>query len=177
MKNPLRTQTHPYPGELLQKYRHRAGLRQIDLAAGIEVTPKTVINWENCLSVPSPSNLKKIVSFFAHQNIFTPPLQQACDEASHLWEAVKDFYEAQPRDCCLFYPPFDEVWFAGLLAEIEATQSKSEVKSNKSKLPAKKLNPKMDKLSFLTFQLQVLSNRVQELEATLSQGKGHVVSR
>jgi len=70
-----------------------------------------------------------------------------------------------------------EDWRSESFRYLKRSFSKSESEpASKNEMQVKPAT-EWDKLTFLTFQLQVLSNRVQELEATLSQGKGHVVSR
>lgn len=102
-----------FPYELLQMYRSRAGLTQSQLAAGVGLSGKRMVQyWEAGTSLPKVDSLKKLIALFLKAGSFGTGKEK--EEARQLWQAVKENYDARPNNLTP-YPLFDEGWFEELL--------------------------------------------------------------
>src|SRR4051794_9636144 len=94
-------------GEQLLALRTRAKLTQVELAALVGVSHRSVQGWEAGAAYPHEDNLQRLISIFLTHGALTPG--QEHDEAFHLWQQVD---QDAPRRIARF----DEKWFADLLA-------------------------------------------------------------
>ncbi|HWE63272.1 MAG TPA: helix-turn-helix transcriptional regulator, partial [Chloroflexota bacterium] len=83
--------------------RQRAGLTQGELAALLEVSPRTIQAWEAALSYPGAERLKQLITFYLERGILQAGREE--EEAAALWASVRG---AAPRRTV----PFDSSWFA-----------------------------------------------------------------
>lgn len=96
----------PFRG-LLLRYRGRTGLTQRDLALRAGVNRRSVQDWEAGLNYPTAERLRTVIEVLLEAGGLTTG--QEADEARQLWATVQ---RAAPR----MHMPFDEGWFARLLA-------------------------------------------------------------
>jgi transcriptional regulator with XRE-family HTH domain len=94
-------------GIILQTYRNRARLKQLDLAELVGVSEKTIQNWEAGTTYPKTDALQKLLEVFLAYGALTPARELA--EAEELWERIR--WES-PRLKSLF----NSDWFNDLLA-------------------------------------------------------------
>ena len=92
-------------GEQLLALRMRADLRQAELAALLQVSQRTIHNWENGEAYPSEVHLRHLLALAQQRGLFTPGHEH--QEAAHLWTLVGQ-HTAKPLG------PFDPAWFASL---------------------------------------------------------------
>jgi len=93
---------------LLLRHRGRTGLIQRDLAARAGVSLRSVQDWEAGVTLPRAERLQGLVRALLEAGGFTPG--QESSEARELWTAAA-------REAPRMHSPFDEEWFAGLLAD------------------------------------------------------------
>ena len=124
-------------GKMLRIYRERANprLTQTKLGELVEVSDKTIRNWEDDLSLPTVRHLKKLVQVFQEQTLFTPNYEQA--------EAIKLWQQRQELDKNNLFPDFDTVWFQQLQPSLgqplENTTQNSQSKNKVEPLPGFRL--------------------------------------
>jgi WD40 repeat protein/transcriptional regulator with XRE-family HTH domain len=92
---------------LLLRHRTRTGLIQRVLAQRVGVSLRSVQDWESGLTFPSGERLQALVRTLLGSGGFTPGREGT--EARELWAAAA-------REARRTHSPFDEQWFAGLLA-------------------------------------------------------------
>jgi WD40 repeat protein/transcriptional regulator with XRE-family HTH domain len=92
---------------LLLRHRTRTGLIQRVLAARIGVSLRSVQDWEAGLTYPTAERLQALVRVLLEAGGFSLGREGA--EVHELWEAAA-------REAPRMRSPFDEQWFAGLLA-------------------------------------------------------------
>jgi DNA-binding XRE family transcriptional regulator len=92
-------------GEQLLTLRMRAELLQAELAALLQVSQRTIHNWENGEACPSETHLRHLLALAQQRGLFTPGREQP--EAEHLWRLVGE-RTTRPLG------PFDPAWFASL---------------------------------------------------------------
>src|SRR4051812_724160 len=97
----------PFQG-LLLVHRGRTGLTQIQLAARLGVSRRTVLDWEAGVNCPSAARLQRLITVLFESGGLSAGHEP--EEARALWTAVE---RASPR----MHTPFDPAWFAGLLGE------------------------------------------------------------
>ncbi len=108
------------PDQLCKLFRSRprpstsGKLKQTELAARVQVDVRAVQQWESGERLPSAENLRKLLRAFLEEGLFLP--QREREEAHLLWQSVQRTYEQRPGYLRQF-PPFDEAWFAALLAQ------------------------------------------------------------
>src|SRR5262249_46810000 len=73
-------------GEQLLSLRMRAGLRQAELAALLQVSQRSIHNWENGEAYPSEVHLRHLLALAQHRGLFTPGHEH--QEAQYLWRLV-----------------------------------------------------------------------------------------
>ncbi len=92
---------------LLLRHRARTGLIQRDLAARAGVSRRSVQEWETGAAFPSAERLQALIRVLLEAAGLTAGREAL--EARELWTAVR-------REAPRMHTPFDEQWFAGLLA-------------------------------------------------------------
>jgi WD40 repeat protein/transcriptional regulator with XRE-family HTH domain len=92
---------------LLLRHRGRTGLTQRALASRLGASRRTVQDWEAGLSHPSAEGLRALLAALLEAGGLTVGREAA--EAQESWAAVL-------RETPRMRAPFDEAWFAGLLA-------------------------------------------------------------
>ena len=93
---------------LLLRFRGRCGLTQRHLAERLGVNRRSLQEWENGTTYPCPERLEALLRVLLEVQALS--VGQEAAEARTLWAAVQS---TSPRT----HAPFDEVWFARLLAE------------------------------------------------------------
>jgi transcriptional regulator with XRE-family HTH domain len=99
-------------GQALLALRYRTQLTQIEVAALVGVSKRSVLNWEGGASYPKEDHLRQLIALFVAKGVFTPGDELA--EAEQLW--VQASQDAPHR-----LTTFDPAWFARLLAEHSST--------------------------------------------------------
>ncbi|MBV9582568.1 MAG: helix-turn-helix domain-containing protein, partial [Chloroflexi bacterium] len=99
---------------LLLRDRGRTGLVQRDLAMRAGVSRRSLQDWEAGLSLPGAERLQALIRALLESGGLTRGQEQS--EARGLWAAVE---QEGPR----LHAPFDQEWFAGLLATQELLKS------------------------------------------------------
>jgi transcriptional regulator with XRE-family HTH domain len=94
--------------DLLLRHRGRSSLIQRELAERIGVNRRSVQEWENGASYPSADRLEALTRVLLEAHGLTPGHEAA--EAQALWAAVR-------REAPRIHAPFDQGWFAQLLAQ------------------------------------------------------------
>src|SRR6266566_4503140 len=97
---------------LLLRHRGRTGLIQRDLATRAGVSLRSVQDWEAGVTPPTAERLQALLRALLEARGLTPGRETS--EARELWAAVE-------REARRMNTPFDEEWFAGLLAHAPAT--------------------------------------------------------
>src|SRR5262245_29578774 len=92
---------------LLLRHRGRTGLTQRDLAVQAGAGLRSVQDWEAGAAFPSAERLQSLIRVFLEAGGLTPGRETL--EVRALWAAVE-------RDAPRMRTPFDEEWFAQLLA-------------------------------------------------------------
>src|SRR5262245_55587947 len=92
-------------GEQVLALRMRAELRQAELAALLQVSQRTIHNWENGEAYPSEVHLRHLVALAQQRGLFTPGREQ--QEAEHLWRLVGQ-HTTKPLGA------FEQAWFESL---------------------------------------------------------------
>src|SRR5262245_50876789 len=87
--------------------RGRAGLGQRELAARLGVSTRAVQAWEAGVSYPSAASLQRLLALYAEQGTLTAGRE--AEEAAAVWAAAL-------REAPRLQVPFDQAWFAALLA-------------------------------------------------------------
>jgi WD40 repeat protein/transcriptional regulator with XRE-family HTH domain len=93
------------------RHRGRTGLIQRELAVRAGVSLRSVQEWEAGDKFPTAERLQALVEVLLDAGGFTKGREE--DEARELWTAAE-------RDAPRMHTPFDEEWFAGLLATRES---------------------------------------------------------
>ena len=94
---------------LLLRHRGRTELTQQGLATRASVSLRSVQDWEGGTKFPSGGRLQGLIQALLGAGALSP--DREAEEARELWAAVV-------RDSPRMHTPFDEEWFAGLLAVI-----------------------------------------------------------
>jgi WD40 repeat protein/transcriptional regulator with XRE-family HTH domain len=92
-------------GQQLLTLRTRAELRQAELAELLQVSKRTIHNWENGEAYPSEAHLRHLLALAQQRGLFTPGREQ--EEAEQLWALVGQYTTKRLE-------PFDPAWFASL---------------------------------------------------------------
>ena len=92
---------------LLLRHRGRTGLIQRDLAARAGASLRSVQDWEAGVTLPSAERLQGLLAALLEAGSLTPG--QETSEARELWAAAL-------REAPRMRTPFDEPWFAAVLA-------------------------------------------------------------
>src|SRR6266545_2379391 len=92
-------------GEQVLALRMRADLRQAELAALLQVSQRSIHNWENGEAYPSEVHLRQLLALAQQRGLFTPGHEH--QEAAHLWTLVAERI-SKPLGA------FDPAWFASL---------------------------------------------------------------
>jgi WD40 repeat protein/transcriptional regulator with XRE-family HTH domain len=100
--------------DLLLRHRGRTGLSQRDLAARTGVGRRTVQDWEAGTKHPTAERLQKLIEVLLEAGALTVGYE--ADEAHVLWAAAL-------KDAPRMRTPFDEVWFADVLAARQPTRT------------------------------------------------------
>jgi WD40 repeat protein/transcriptional regulator with XRE-family HTH domain len=120
-----RYQTHDNVfGARLLALRTRAGLSQQELARRLGVSRRAVQAWETGASYPNPTNLQALIATYLQRG--TLPAGQEEAEARALWE------QARSRSVRVKLP-FDQAWFANLLATRTPRPAPSSANSREEK--------------------------------------------
>jgi WD40 repeat protein/transcriptional regulator with XRE-family HTH domain len=98
--------------DLLLRHRGRTGLTQHDVAERVGVHWRSLQDWENGATNPSPKRLEALIRVLLEADGLTPGQELA--EAEALWAASE-------REAPRSRAPFDRDWFARLLAEHGST--------------------------------------------------------
>ncbi|MBV9543274.1 MAG: helix-turn-helix transcriptional regulator, partial [Chloroflexi bacterium] len=93
---------------LVLRHRGRTGLTQRELAARLAVDRSTVQDWETGVKFPTAERLRALIGTLLEAGGLTTGRESA--EAHELWAAAL-------REAPRMRTPFDEEWFAPLLAE------------------------------------------------------------
>jgi transcriptional regulator with XRE-family HTH domain len=109
--------------QLLFTLRKRTKLTQKEVASRIEVTEKSIRNWEGGSCYPTIPHLRKIIELYLEKQVFTPGHEQ--EEACMLWN---QFRENAP----LRTGNFDELWFATILHQWRIHQVRCLLRKNES---------------------------------------------
>lgn len=101
------------PSELVQMYRHRAGLTQTQFASLAGLNSKRIVQyWETGASLPKPDTLKKLVEGLLNNGILLS--NQEWDEVVQFWGSVKDAFDTRLENLSP-YPVLDERWLEALI--------------------------------------------------------------
>src|SRR6266545_1119405 len=92
-------------GEQVLALRMRADLRQAELAALLQVSQRSIHNWENGEAYPSAVHLRQLLALAQQRGLFTPGHEH--QEAQHLWTLVGE-RTSKPLG------RFDPAWFESL---------------------------------------------------------------
>src|SRR6266571_6792142 len=92
---------------MLLRHRGRTGLFQRDLATRAGVSRNAVQDWESGLSYPTAERLRAVIRAMLEAGGLTAG--QEASEARELWVAAE-------REAPRMHTPFDDEWFARLLA-------------------------------------------------------------
>jgi WD40 repeat protein/DNA-binding XRE family transcriptional regulator len=92
-------------GEQLHALRTRAKLLQAELAALLQVSQRSIHNWENGEAYPNEVHLRHLLALVQQRGLFTPGHEQ--QDAEQLWALVGQ-HTAKPLS------PFDAAWFTSL---------------------------------------------------------------
>ncbi len=92
---------------LLLRHRGRTGMLQRELAERVGVSRRSIQDWERGLNYPTAERLQAIIGTFLDAGVLTAGREAA--EARELWAAAE-------REAPRMRTPFDEAWFASLLA-------------------------------------------------------------
>jgi transcriptional regulator with XRE-family HTH domain len=92
---------------LLLRHRGRTGLIQRDLAARVGVSRGAVQDWEAGHNYPAAERLQVLIQVLLEAGGLTVGREEA--EARELWAAAE-------REAPRMHTPFDEVWYARVLA-------------------------------------------------------------
>src|SRR5438105_14349824 len=93
---------------LLLRHRARTRLLQRDLAARAGVSRNTIQDWESGVNFPAAERLQALIRVLLEAGGLTAGHEAS--EAHALWQAVQ-------RESPRVHAPFDEQWFARLLAD------------------------------------------------------------
>jgi len=96
----------PFSGMLL-RHRGRTGLIQRDFAARAGVSRRSVQDWESGVNYPTADRLQAIIRVLLESDGLSVGRETA--EAEELWAAAE-------REAPRMHTPFDDKWFAALLA-------------------------------------------------------------
>src|SRR5437588_9083878 len=115
MEQPLDTSSRPesFRG-LLLRHRGRTGLIQRDLAARAGVSRGAIQDWEAGVNYPTVERLQAFIRVLLEANGLT---------AGHEARDARNLWAAAEREAPRMRTPFDEEWFATLLATQAGTQS------------------------------------------------------
>jgi transcriptional regulator with XRE-family HTH domain len=94
--------------DLLLRHRGRTGLTQRELADRIGVNRRSVQEWENGSNYPGADRLEALIRALVVSGGLSAG--HKAEEAQALWPAVQ-------RDSPGTHAPFDQAWFAKLLAQ------------------------------------------------------------
>jgi WD40 repeat protein/transcriptional regulator with XRE-family HTH domain len=108
--------SEPFQG-LLLLHRGRIGLTQVQLAARLGVTRRTVLDWEAGVNYPSAVRLQRLIAVLFESGGLSAGRES--EEARALWAAVE---RGSPR----MHTPFDPAWLAGLLGERAGSAARPE---------------------------------------------------
>src|SRR5260370_12636968 len=86
--------------------RKRTGLTQIEVALLVDMTEKSIRNWEGGSHYPSDANLRRLVELYLDKNAFEPGHER--DEVHAIWGLLG---ESTRRNTGIF----DEQWLGALL--------------------------------------------------------------
>jgi transcriptional regulator with XRE-family HTH domain len=111
---------------LVLSYRGRTGLIQRDLAARAGVSERSIQDWEAGISLPTARRLQALIGALLEADGLTEGHETL--EARGLWTAAE-------RDARRMQTPFDEEWFAGLLAA-RASPTRAEITDAAPTVPA-----------------------------------------
>src|SRR5262249_33536739 len=92
-------------GEQVLALRMRAELRQAELAALLQVSQRTIHNWENGEAYPSETHLRHLLALAQQRGLFTSGHEH--QEAEYLWTLVGE-RSTKPLGA------FDPAWFESL---------------------------------------------------------------
>lgn len=96
---------------LLLRHRGRSGLIQRDLAARAGVSVRTIQEWQAGDKFPTAERLQAVIRVLLEAGGLRAGLETS--EARAIWAAAE-------RDAPRMNTPFDQEWFAGLLATDES---------------------------------------------------------
>ncbi|MBV9354243.1 MAG: helix-turn-helix transcriptional regulator, partial [Chloroflexi bacterium] len=99
---------------LLLRYRGRTGLTQRQLAARLAVDRRTVQDWEVGVKFPTAGRLRALIVALLEQGGLTQG--EEIVEAQALWSAAR-------REAPRMHTPFDDEWFAELIASHASSPS------------------------------------------------------
>jgi len=101
------------PFELVQMYRNRAGLTQLQFANLAGLNSKRMVQyWETGSSLPKPETLKKLVEGLLEKRILVSGQER--DEVVQFWGAVKSAFDTRLENLNP-YPVLDERWLYELI--------------------------------------------------------------
>src|SRR5262249_30248815 len=103
---------------LLLRDRGRTGLVQRELAMRAGISRRSVQDWETGLTLPTVDRLQALIRALLETGGLTRG--QEMREARELWAAVE-------REGQRMHAPFDQEWFASILAVQEGSNSASSV--------------------------------------------------
>src|SRR6266516_391696 len=92
---------------MLLRHRGRTGLIQRNFAARAGVSHRTVQDWESGVNYPTADRLQALIRVLFESGGMTAGREAA--EARQLWAAAE-------RESPRMHTPFDDQWFAALLA-------------------------------------------------------------
>ncbi len=157
------------PSELVQMYRHRAGLTQIHFAALAGLNSKRMVQyWETGTSLPKPETLKKLLESLLRKGIFLHGQER--DEVVQFWQAVKGAFDSR-LETLNPYPVLDERWLEEIISlkhnsELEPVSnlaSHLEIKTSIPPLPEAQVQRNVERLNNLPSPLTSFVGREREI--------------
>src|SRR3954452_24837556 len=118
MAGPDASQTPESFRSLLLRHVGRTGLTQREIAVRAGVSRRSVQDWESGVTLPTGPRLKALIGALFESDGLTAGREVV--DARQLWGAVE-------REGARMLAPFDNEWFAGLLASRESLASTHDV--------------------------------------------------
>ena len=169
------------PSELLQMYRSRSGLTQVEVAKLVGLkSGRMVQSWEGGYSLPKADRLKSLIEVYLEKEVFVQGQER--EEVQELWSSVKGLFEANSEKLEQ-YSVFDTRWFDELLSLYQSS-IKSGIVTNKSndkgkanrEIPSQKVLVVEGKVPVAPFRLIGREQEVAALQQLLLADKSRLIT-